>query len=90
MIRAAPFRKWAFETNRLNSAGLNTNPAEAETKFTFRLQKPRQIGHPMSPPTASKPNTSAILAIILLSYVMIVLDTSIVITGLPKNNASWD
>lgn len=34
--------------------------------------------------SASRPDRAAILAIILASYVMIVLDTSIVITGLPK------
>ena len=33
--------------------------------------------------SASPPNKSAILAIILVSYVMIILDTSIVLTGLP-------
>ncbi|TCM60879.1 MFS transporter [Rhizobium sp. BK068] len=35
-------------------------------------------------PAASNPNKSAILAIILISYVMIVLDISVVLTGLPK------
>lgn len=35
-------------------------------------------------PTATAPNKTAILAIILISYVMIVLDISIVLTGLPK------
>jgi len=36
------------------------------------------------PPTNATLNKTAILAIILLSYVMIVLDTSIVLTGLPN------
>lgn len=34
--------------------------------------------------TVAAPHKAAILAIILISYVMIVLDTSIVLTGLPK------
>jgi len=35
--------------------------------------------------TATSPsNKTAILAIILISYVMIVLDISVVLTGLPK------
>lgn len=34
--------------------------------------------------TAAGPNKTAILAIILVSYVMIVLDISVVLTGLPK------
>jgi MFS family permease len=34
--------------------------------------------------SANDKHKSAILAIILVSYVMIVLDTSIVLTGLPK------
>ena len=37
-----------------------------------------------SPPAESATHKTAILAIILVSYVMIVLDTSIVLTGLPK------
>ncbi|TPN83083.1 MFS transporter [Mesorhizobium sp. CU2] len=37
-----------------------------------------------SPAAASGANKTATLAIILVSYVMIVLDTSIVLTGLPK------
>lgn len=36
------------------------------------------------PATGAAPHKAAILAIILASYVMIVLDTSIVLTGLPK------
>ncbi|HEV8716940.1 MAG TPA: MFS transporter [Candidatus Binatia bacterium] len=41
-----------------------------------------------SAPTATAPvNRAAILAIIMVSYVMIVLDISIVITGLPKIHA---
>jgi len=42
---------------------------------------------PYEPETKSQPNKSAILAIILVSYVMIVLDISIVLTGLPKIHA---
>ena len=38
----------------------------------------------VSTPSASAPNKTAILAIILVSYVMIILDTSIVLTGLPS------
>ena len=38
------------------------------------------IGHQ----TTASPNKTAILAIILISYVMIVLDISVVLTGLPK------
>lgn len=37
--------------------------------------------------TSTPPNKTAILAIILISYVMIVLDISIVLTGLPKIHA---
>ncbi|WP_371418924.1 MFS transporter [Agrobacterium sp. ICMP 6402] len=37
-----------------------------------------------SNPTRPLPNKSAILAIILISYVMIVLDISVILTGLPK------
>ncbi|CAN7474485.1 MFS transporter [Rhizobium sp. LjRoot98] len=37
--------------------------------------------------TSASPNKNAILAIILISYVMIVLDISIVLTGLPKIHA---
>ncbi|HVI49801.1 MAG TPA: MFS transporter [Candidatus Sulfotelmatobacter sp.] len=33
---------------------------------------------------ASQPNKTAILAIVMISYLMIVLDTSVVITGLPR------
>jgi MFS family permease len=33
---------------------------------------------------ASHPNNTAILAVIVISYVMIVLDISVVLTGLPK------
>ena len=38
----------------------------------------------MSAHTAATPHKPAILAIILVSYVMIILDTSVVLTGLPK------
>lgn len=38
-------------------------------------------------PDATAPNKTAILAIILISYVMIVLDISIVLTGLPRIHA---
>lgn len=38
-------------------------------------------------PDATAPNKTAILAIILVSYVMIVLDISIVLTGLPRIHA---
>jgi EmrB/QacA subfamily drug resistance transporter len=39
---------------------------------------------PIAPHMTASPNKTAILAIILISYVMIVLDISIVLTGLPK------
>lgn len=41
-------------------------------------------------PTTTTVNKSAILAIILISYVMVVLDISIVLTGLPKIHAELD
>ena len=39
---------------------------------------------PIGPHVPASPNKTAILAIILISYVMIVLDISVVLTGLPK------
>ncbi|TNM63344.1 MFS transporter [Aliirhizobium smilacinae] len=39
---------------------------------------------PIGPNATASPNKSAILSIILISYVMIVLDISVVLTGLPK------
>lgn len=36
--------------------------------------------------SSTAPQKTAILAIILVSYVMIILDTSVVLTGLPKNH----
>lgn len=41
-----------------------------------------------APDTTSKRHTTAILAIVLLSYLMIVLDISIVITALPRMRES--
>lgn len=38
----------------------------------------------LHPSSAQAPNKGAVLAIILISYVMIVLDISVVLTGLPK------
>jgi EmrB/QacA subfamily drug resistance transporter len=38
----------------------------------------------VTPSLSSAPNKTAILSIILVSYVMIILDTSIVLTGLPR------
>jgi EmrB/QacA subfamily drug resistance transporter len=43
-----------------------------------------EIAMPDARQIASFPNKSAVLAIILISYVMIVLDISVVLTGLPK------
>ena len=51
------------------------------------MRKPYSGGMKNSPAkaaTAAMPHKAAILAIILVRYVMIVLDTSIVLTGLPK------
>ncbi|NTJ11549.1 MFS transporter [Rhizobium lusitanum] len=62
----------------------NAQSAEADVAESI----PRRIEERATRPTEAKPadsiNRTAILAIILISYVMIVLDTSIVITGLPK------
>jgi MFS family permease len=43
-----------------------------------------EIAMPDARQIASHPNKTAILAIILINYVMIVLDISVVLTGLPK------
>lgn len=50
------------------------------------MRQPYSVGMKTAPDSASPaaPHKAAILAIILVSYVMIVLDTSIVLTGLPK------
>jgi MFS family permease len=43
-----------------------------------------EIAMPDARQIASHPNNTAILAVIVISYVMIVLDISVVLTGLPK------
>ncbi|MGF6114959.1 EmrB/QacA subfamily drug resistance transporter [Janthinobacterium lividum] len=50
------------------------------------MRQPYSVGMKTAPDSAipAAPHKAAILAIILVSYVMIVLDTSIVLTGLPK------
>ena len=41
-----------------------------------------------NPPTTGRPHPTAILAIILVSYFMILLDNSIIFTGLPTIGAA--
>ncbi len=48
------------------------------------MRKHYSVSMHTPPATGAAPHKAAILAIILASYVMIVLDTSIVLTGLPK------
>lgn len=48
------------------------------------MRKHYSVSMHIPPATGAAPHKAAILAIILASYVMIVLDTSIVLTGLPK------
>jgi len=48
------------------------------------MHTPYSGGMKNLPATGAAPHKAAILAIILASYVMIVLDTSIVLTGLPR------
>ena len=48
------------------------------------MRQPYSGGMNNLPANSAAPHKAAILAIILVSYVMIVLDTSIVLTGLPK------
>lgn len=48
------------------------------------MREPYSVDMNNFPANSAAPHKAAILAIILVSYVMIVLDTSIVLTGLPK------